>query len=150
MFSTPLIDSNRIDFESELSIQHPVFFSYPPCAVLCCAQSLNRVQLYDPWTIVRQAPLSMGLSRQEYWNGLPCHPPGDLPVPGIKPSSPALWQIFYHLSHQEYWNEQLSLPQGIFLTQELSMGLLHCRRILYQLSYQRSPIPTILFCSFLL
>ena len=32
----------------------------------------------------------MGLSRQEYWNGLPCHPPGDLPDPQIKPGSPAL------------------------------------------------------------
>ena len=35
------------------------------------------------WTIARQAPLSMGFSRQEYWNGLPCPPPGDLPNPGI-------------------------------------------------------------------
>ena len=35
-----------------------------------------------------QAPLSMGLSKQEYWSGLPCPPPGDLPDPGIKPTSP--------------------------------------------------------------
>ena len=41
------------------------------------------------WTVVRQAPLSMGFSRQEYWSGLPCLPPGDLPDPGIKPASPA-------------------------------------------------------------
>ena len=34
-----------------------------------------------------QAPLSMGFSRQEYWSGLPCPPPGDLPNPGIKPAS---------------------------------------------------------------
>ena len=40
--------------------------------------------------IARQAPLSMGFSRQEYWNGLPNPPPGDLPNPGIKPVSPAL------------------------------------------------------------
>ena len=39
--------------------------------------------------IARQAPLSMGFSRQEYWNGLP-NPLGDLPHPGIKPMSPAL------------------------------------------------------------
>jgi len=38
-------------------------------------------------TVARQAPLSMGLSRQEYWNGLPFPPPGDLPNPGIKPQS---------------------------------------------------------------
>ena len=40
------------------------------------------------WTVARQAPLSMGFSRQEYWSGLPCPPPGDLPDPGIEPESP--------------------------------------------------------------
>ena len=39
------------------------------------------------WTIAHQAPLSMGCSRQEYWSGLPCPPPRDLPDPGIKPTS---------------------------------------------------------------
>ena len=39
------------------------------------------------WTIVRQAPLSMGFSRQEYWSGLPFPSPGDLPDPGIEPRS---------------------------------------------------------------
>ena len=43
-----------------------------------------------PWTVAHQAPLSMGLSRQEYWSGLPCPPPGDLPHPGILVRSPAL------------------------------------------------------------
>ena len=43
-----------------------------------------------PWTIARQAPLSMGFSRQGYWSGLPFPPPGDLPNPGIEPESPAL------------------------------------------------------------
>ena len=40
-----------------------------------------------PWTIAHQAPLSMGFSRQEYWSGLPCPPPGDLSDPGIEPAS---------------------------------------------------------------
>ena len=40
-----------------------------------------------PPTIALQAPLSMGFSRQEYWSGLPCLPPGDLPDPGIEPAS---------------------------------------------------------------
>ena len=44
----------------------------------------------DPWTVARQAPLTMGFSRQEYWSGLPFPSPGDLPNPGIKPKSPAL------------------------------------------------------------
>ena len=39
------------------------------------------------WTVAHQSPLSMGFSRQEYWSGLPCLPPGDLPDPGIKPTS---------------------------------------------------------------
>ena len=41
-----------------------------------------------PWTVTHQAPLSMGLSRQEYWSRLPCPSPGDLPDPGIEPVSP--------------------------------------------------------------
>ena len=40
-----------------------------------------------PWTVAHQAPL---YSRQEYWSGLPCPSPEDLPNPGIKPGSPAL------------------------------------------------------------
>ena len=40
-----------------------------------------------PWTVARQAPLTMGFSRQEYWTQLPFPPPGDLPHPGVKPMS---------------------------------------------------------------
>ena len=55
-------------------------------------KSLNSVRLFvTPWTVARQAPLSMEFSRQEYWSGLPFPSPGDLPNPGIKPGSPA-WQ----------------------------------------------------------
>ena len=43
-----------------------------------------------PWTEDRQAPLSMGFSRQEYWSGLPFPSPGDLSDPGTEPVSPAL------------------------------------------------------------
>ena len=46
--------------------------------------------LATPWTVDYQAPLSMGLLRQEYWSGLPFPFPGDLPNPGIEPGSPAL------------------------------------------------------------
>ena len=49
---------------------------------------LSRVRLFaTPWAIAHQAPLSMGFSKQEYWSGLPCPPPGDLPDPGIEPTS---------------------------------------------------------------
>ena len=48
------------------------------------------VQLFvTPWTVAHHAPLSMGLSQQEYWSGLPFPPPGDLPHPRIEPESPA-------------------------------------------------------------
>ena len=43
-----------------------------------------------PWIVACQAPLSMGCSRQEYWSGLPFPSAGDLPDPGIEPTSPAL------------------------------------------------------------
>ena len=67
-------------------------------SVLSC---FNRVQLFATlWTIAHQAPLSMGFSRQEYWRGLTCPPPGDLSDLGIKLSSlmsPALaGRFFYH------------------------------------------------------
>ena len=46
--------------------------------------------LATPWTVARQAPLSTGFSRQEYWSWLPFPSPGDLHNPGIEPKSPAL------------------------------------------------------------
>ena len=55
-----------------------------------CAQSFSRVRLFaTPWTVARQASLSMEFSRQEYWSGLLFPPAGDLPDAGIKPASPA-------------------------------------------------------------
>ena len=48
-----------------------------------------------PWTVTRQAPLFMGLPRQESWSGLPFPSPGDLPNPGIKAMSPALAGEFF-------------------------------------------------------
>ena len=54
-------------------------------------KSLSCVRLFAiSWTVVYQASLSMGFSRQEYWSGLPFPSPGDLPDPGIEPRSPAL------------------------------------------------------------
>ena len=46
--------------------------------------------LVTSWTVVYQAPLSMGFSRRQYWSVLPLPSPGDLPEPGIEPGSPAL------------------------------------------------------------
>ena len=59
----------------------------------------SHVQLFVTlWIVACQAPLSMGFSRQEYWSGLPCPLPGDLPYPGIEPASlmsPALAGRFF-------------------------------------------------------
>ena len=59
--------------------------------ILVKVKSLSRVQLFATlWTVVYQAPLSMGFSRQEHWSGLPFPSPADLPDPGIEPRSPEL------------------------------------------------------------
>ena len=165
------------------------------------------------WTVAHQAPLSMGFSRQEYWSGLPCPPPRDLPDPRIELAyftTPALagrffttsttweahtvclkvkvkvaqscltlcdpmdytdhgilqarileWVAFPFSRVSSHPRDQtqvsriagrfftswatrkpkntemssLSLLQQIFSTQEPNWGLLHCRWILYQLSY---------------
>ena len=56
--------------------------------LVCCAflpSCFSHVRLFaTPWTIARQAPLFIGFSRQEYWNGLLCPPPGDLPNSGME------------------------------------------------------------------
>ena len=76
-----------------------------PCAIryviiLCWLLSHVRL-LATPWTVARQAPLSMEFFRQEYWSGLPFPFPGDLPKPGVKPMSLLYCRwILYHLSHQ--------------------------------------------------
>ena len=103
------------------------------CAVLSCSVMSDSFQLHGlsptrllcPW----------GFSRQEYWSGLPCLPPGDLPNPGIEPKSPTL-QVD-SLPYEPPGKPKnpgvgsLSLLQGIFLTQKSNWGLLHCRLILY-------------------
>ena len=74
---------------------------------------------------------------------MPSLPPGDLPNPGIDPRSPTLQADSLPSEPQRKPKNpgmgSLLLLQGFFLTQELNRGLLHCRRILYQLSYERCP-----------
>ena len=70
-------------------------FHYPMCVCVCvcvraraCVSRFSHVRLFATlWTVAHQTPLSMGFSRQGYWSGLPCPPPGDLPNPGIEPVS---------------------------------------------------------------
>ena len=72
-------------------------FSYGTCMVL---SRFSHVQLFvTPWTVAHQALLSIGFCRKEYWSVFPCPPPGDLPNPGIEPTSlvsPALAGEFFN------------------------------------------------------
>ena len=100
--------------------------------------------LCDPMDCsLRQAPLSMGFSRQEDWSGWPFASPGDLPDSGIEPGSPALQADSLPAEPPRKLKNTgvgtLSLLQGIFPTQESNWGLQHCRQILYQLRYQGKP-----------
>ena len=65
-------------------VEH-IFF----CLSAYVLSHFSHVQLFVTlWTVSRQAPLTMGLSRQEYWSRLPCPPSGDLLNPGTEPISP--------------------------------------------------------------
>ena len=124
----------RIPFSHERQLSHS-------CAVVLSC--LSHVRLFEtPWTVARQAPLSIGFSRQEYWRGSPCPLPGNLPNPGIETRSPTLQADSLPSKPpgkpKNTGVGSLSLLQGSFLTQESNWGLLHLRQILYQLSYQGS------------
>ena len=114
--------------------------------VLCCVvlSRFSHIQLFATlWTVALQVPLS----REEYWSGLPCPPPGDLPSPVIEHRSLAL-QADFLLSEppgksMNIGVGSLSFLQGIFPTQKSNWGLLHCRQFLYQLSFQGSPLSII-------
>ena len=97
---------------------------------------LSRIRLFvTPWTIQ-----SMEFSRPEYWCGQPFPSSGDLPNPEIEPRSPTLQADCLPAEPQGKPKNpgvgSLVLLQWIFPTQELNRGLLHCRWILYQLSYE--------------
>ena len=61
----------------------------------CWVASVMSNSLRPPWIVARQAPLSMGFSKQDPWSGFPCPPPGDLPDSGIKPRCPVLAGGFF-------------------------------------------------------
>ena len=110
-------------------------------------KSLNHVRLFAvPRTVACHAPLSVEFSRPVYWSDQPFPSPGDLPDSGIRPRSPTL-QANSLLSGslrkpKNIGVGSLSLLQQFFLTHDSNQGFLHCRWILYQLSYQESPTNT--------
>ena len=94
----------------------------------CMLSHFSRVWLFVTlWTVARQAPLSMGFPRQEYWSGLPFPSPGDLPNPGIEAASPvslalvggfftarAIWCSAYLVGKKD-WGSQCSDTDGLQL-----------------------------------
>ena len=81
------IPVNPISYSFNWGWRHEteIYFFYSDYA--CVLSSFSCAWLLTaPWTKAHQAWLSMGFSRQEYWSGLPCPPPGDLPNPRIKPT----------------------------------------------------------------
>ena len=100
------------------------------CPALCDPMDCSP-RFFCPW----------GFSGQEYWSGLPCLSPGNLPNPAIELRSPTE-QADSSPSEppgkpKNMEVGSLSLLQGIFPTQELNQGFLHCRWILYLLDYVR-------------
>ena len=94
---------------------------------VCMLSHFSRVQLFvTPWTVACLAPLSMGFSRQEYWSGLPCSPPRDLPNPGIKPISPALLHYRQILC---YWVTREALCSVYEIPNTVKAGASRLRRI---------------------
>ena len=102
------------------------------CVCVVCVCVLSHVRLFaTPWTVARQAPLSMGFPRQEYWSGLPCPSPGVFPTQGQKPGylgllhwhslplchlgSPEMWHIFMENKTNKNLRWFWSSPQGFVL-----------------------------------
>ena len=117
------------------------------CVLSCSGMSkslrphaLQPTMILCPW----------GFSKQEFRNGLPCSPPGNLPNPGIEPRSSTFQADSLPTEPPGKPKNPglggLSLLQGIFSTQESSRGLPHRRRILYQLSYEGSPLKMNTIC----
>ena len=125
----PQVFNQRISFYFFYVPRHPFFGFKCKCYFLFnLTYLLSHVWLVaTPWTTARQAPLSMELSRQEYWSGWPCPSPGDLPDPGIEPTSPALadrsfiteppgktmCQELCHMFYSSFINESLQ-PQRYY------------------------------------
>ena len=100
--------------------------SWPSCHIslgVCVLSHFSHVQLSETlWTVARQAPLSMGFSRQEYWSGLPCPPPGSPPDPEIEPASPvspALQAASLALSHHVHKAVLFPHPLCLWVSQGL-------------------------------
>ena len=114
--------------------------------MLCCACWLSHVQLFStPWAVAHQAPLSMEIlqARILEWIAMPSSRGSSHPRDQTQVSCTAGRFFTIWVTKGKPKNTgvgRISLLHGIFPTQELKRDLVHCRRILYQLSYQGSPL----------
>ena len=82
LLTEPGLEYRLTDFKAKV-----LFFFYLIVLKYVCVKSLSHVQLFAiPWTLVFQSPLTMGFSRQDYWNGLPFPPPGVFLTQGLNPA----------------------------------------------------------------
>ena len=92
--------------------------------VLCVLIAQSCLTLWTPWTVACQAPLSVELSRQEYWSGLPFPSPGESSWPRIKPGSPELQRFLTIIARKKSLNLEMRFGNPFGL-------LLHCNSVNY-------------------
>ena len=92
-----LVVGNSLDISSSDCFHSATCMARDQPVVLCVLRhfSVMSDSWARVWIVAHQPPLSMGFSRQEYWRGLPCPPPGDLSDPGIEPGLLHCRQILY-------------------------------------------------------
>ena len=91
--SIKILSPNKVTFWSTRCYNCNTFFFFK--VFMCLLSLFSHVRLFETlWSVAHWVPVSIGFSRQEYWSGLPCPPPGDLPNLGIKHMSLSLlhWQ----------------------------------------------------------
>ena len=110
-----------IHFGSRIETKFMLFQTYVIVAVILSLFSFKVMSnsFATSWTLTRQAPLSMGFSRKEYWNGLAFLSLGNLPDPGMEPMSPALQADSLPLSH-------LGNPFVRYILVHISRGVVNC------------------------
>ena len=111
--------------------------------LISCVHAQSLQLCLTLWTVAHKAPLSMGFSRQEYWSGLPCPPPGDLPNLRIKPPSlmsSALASGFFTTccttweapmisckSLKNHWKIAFSLFSSLYFSPSFCLNIILCR-----------------------
>ena len=81
--SIKILSPNKVTFWSTRCYNCSTFFFF--IVFICLLRLSSHVRLFETlWSLAHRVPVSMGFSRQEYWSGLPCPPPGELPDAGVK------------------------------------------------------------------